>query len=493
MKIMPLEEKKLFGREIDKFLAGLSDEAKRKLWLVVNALRLEYEVSGSTKFNIPYSKLERNKSDKEDARAVLGNLHRHNILSVTTTHKIKYSKGNTPAEYSIKNIVDKPEIFDDKKSVIELDRDRFSYLEARLRRIQHPESPFERLVKLENTFDENQCIIASRALRLIAKEIDTIPCLRMTSEMGRFLKSCGVSSEYYGPWLTWKSMTPSLDVRDVYSAENILATMQTPARALSKEDFERHSRAMVLYRILLNYSCGPKKDQEILFRIIENSVHPLLHDGDTERTNIFQNKLNGLMEHAGFFFEGRKILRLEDKVVYKPPTPRVLSPEQMRQRKIHLIAMKNKVAKNEEISARKRETEQIVNETIDKRMEIIGAEAGDVPSNKIRLIEEDGKGFLQFNKRGKKYFVGRLGTRCHKFIQSLTAPNFGVHKSKEAVFEAMRLSKDSQDTRLSDFSLKPARIEQIIETTIKELQKEDKLRGKLLYKQDRKKIWLEVK
>ena len=41
--------KDLFGIRIDKFLSSLSDEAKRKMWPIVNALRLELELSGSTR------------------------------------------------------------------------------------------------------------------------------------------------------------------------------------------------------------------------------------------------------------------------------------------------------------------------------------------------------------------------------------------------------------------------------------------------------------
>lgn len=299
---------KLFEREIDKLLNNLSDEAKRKMWPVVNALRLEHELTGAMSFPIPFDKLRRNRASNEDALAVLRNLHKNKIASITVSHKIKYGTATTPAQYSLKNIDERPEIFGDSKTEIELDNDRFSYLEARLRRIQHPVSPFESLIRLENTFEEQNCIMASRALKLIAKELDTIPSLKSDPDMGQFLKSCSVSPEYYGPFLQWKPFR--VDVREVYSAENILATMENPAKPLSKEDYEKHSRAMVLYRILLHYSCSPERNQEILFRILESSIDPLLFDGVVSVADTFKMRMNILLEHAGYFFDGKRIYKL---------------------------------------------------------------------------------------------------------------------------------------------------------------------------------------
>ena len=192
--------KPIFKPEVDAFLNSLSDEAKKKLWKVVNALRLSQELNGSSEFPLPLEKIKRNKASDEDAREGLSNLHERRIIKVTYRLKVKYS----PDEYVTKTIVELPDIFSYPGTRVRIDRDRFAYLEARLRGIQQSVSPFEKLARLEEFFDEKDCIITSRALKLVAKEIDVIPSLKSASEMGHFLKSCGVSPEHYEPWLKWK-------------------------------------------------------------------------------------------------------------------------------------------------------------------------------------------------------------------------------------------------------------------------------------------------
>ena len=154
---------------------------------------------------------------------------------------------------------------------------------------------------------------------------------------------------------------------------------------------------------------------------------------------------------------------------------------------------REKVAAMKKVVARNEETERIANEVIKKMKSKEAEQADNNPSGKVHLVEKNGVGFLQFHKNGKLYPVGRVGTRCQKFIQSLTEPHFGVHKTIDAVFEAIRQDKDGGDERLGNPALKKNRMGEIISYTIKELQKKDKVPGKLLYKRQGKEIWLEEK
>ena len=54
-------------------------------------------------------------------------------------------------------------------------------------------------------------------------------------------------------------------------------------------------------------------------------------------------------------------------------------------------------------------------------------------------------------------------------------------KTVDAVFEAVRLPKDENDTKLSDFSTSGNRKIELIEYAIKELQKGNKLEGKIKF------------
>ena len=127
--------KDLFGIRIDKFLSSLSDEAKRKMWPIVNALRLELELSGSTTFPVPVDKLRRNRCSDEDTKAVLANLHRQGILSVSVRYKIKYR----PDEFSVQTIDEHPEIYDYPQATISLKKEQLAYLYTKLELFVHPE------------------------------------------------------------------------------------------------------------------------------------------------------------------------------------------------------------------------------------------------------------------------------------------------------------------------------------------------------------------
>ncbi|MBI2038909.1 MAG: hypothetical protein HYT22_01335 [Candidatus Niyogibacteria bacterium] len=118
----------------------------------------------------------------------------------------------------------------------------------------------------------------------------------------------------------------------------------------------------------------------------------------------------------------------------------------------------------------------------------------DEPAKPYTLIE-GGKGYFKFYKQREKILVGSSRSRHFKLLQTLCEPHFGVQKNIDAVFEAIRLPKDKGDSRLIDYSpQRHTRMVELIEFTKKELQKNEKLQGKIRYRTDAQKrtFWLEL-
>jgi len=108
-------------------------------------------------------------------------------------------------------------------------------------------------------------------------------------------------------------------------------------------------------------------------------------------------------------------------------------------------------------------------------------------------VIEGRNGFLKFSKQGKKIKIGGASSQSFKLLQCLTEP-FRTAKSVDTVFEAIRenvkyKSKSGVYTAGTDKQQKIT----LIEYAIKELQKGNKLQGKLAFRWDdlKTKIWLE--
>ena len=109
-------------------------------------------------------------------------------------------------------------------------------------------------------------------------------------------------------------------------------------------------------------------------------------------------------------------------------------------------------------------------------------------------IVEGKWGYLKLGKYGEKIKIGGSESRHFRLLQCLFEP-FGSTKTIEAVFDSIRLPKDKNDSELSgwDGIRRKNRQITIIQNTIKELQKENKLRGKLLFEFDDTKSKLRIK
>lgn len=114
-------------------------------------------------------------------------------------------------------------------------------------------------------------------------------------------------------------------------------------------------------------------------------------------------------------------------------------------------------------------------------------------NNKPYTEVKNGIGYFKFYKEGPSIKIGKAETRQFRLLQCLTEPHFGIQKTIEAVFEAIKQPKDEEDTRLSEMSpRRKSRMLEIIEYSKKELQKIKELQGKIKYCMDNRKqnMWL---
>jgi len=101
-------------------------------------------------------------------------------------------------------------------------------------------------------------------------------------------------------------------------------------------------------------------------------------------------------------------------------------------------------------------------------------------TEKPYCVVEKGWGYLKFGKFGKKKRIGKPKSRPFRLLQCLLEP-LGTARMVDAVFEAIRLPKDKDDFRLSGWNTERTRKIEIIKNTIKELQKGNKLEGKIIF------------
>lgn len=104
--------------------------------------------------------------------------------------------------------------------------------------------------------------------------------------------------------------------------------------------------------------------------------------------------------------------------------------------------------------------------------------------------EIDGIGYLIFNDLKKKIRIGGAGTRQFKLLQSLMEPKIGIKKTTQALFEAIRTKKDLSNPNSGLKILSSQEKIRIIDSTIKNLQKNSKLQRRLKVQKDTiQKLW----
>ncbi len=116
--------------------------------------------------------------------------------------------------------------------------------------------------------------------------------------------------------------------------------------------------------------------------------------------------------------------------------------------------------------------------------------------NKLGLIEpslstEKEMGYLKLSRKGKRILIGKIKTRKFRLLNAFI-DQIETARTVDSVFEKIRLSRDKKDSRLNDSYLSHKRKLEIIKNTLKELQKNEDLRGRIRieYKNNKRNILL---
>ncbi len=148
----------------------------------------------------------------------------------------------------------------------------------------------------------------------------------------------------------------------------------------------------------------------------------------------------------------------------------------------------------DEITRKADEKEKLKKEIIEEMKSIAGKNnEKNQENNKTPFcITESNWGYLKFSKHGEKIKIGKPNTRHFRFLECLLDP-FGTPRTLESVYERIKLSKDQKDSDLTGFDriIKKNKQLIIIQNTIKELQKGNKLKKKIVFEFDgaKNKIW----
>ena len=119
----------------------------------------------------------------------------------------------------------------------------------------------------------SQSIIKPKSLELIAREIGN---LETGTNLIDFLTDCGID-------------------------KNLIEYPQTKWR--------------MVYDVFITLAASPNpKNQEILFKIIEEASHPLMHNGDEEIAKTYEDKFNKLLKYDGFTLKNYKVKKINREV-----------------------------------------------------------------------------------------------------------------------------------------------------------------------------------
>jgi len=116
---------------------------------------------------------------------------------------------------------------------------------------------------------------------------------------------------------------------------------------------------------------------------------------------------------------------------------------------------------------------------------------GHKTDNQSFTFVEGKMGFFQWNKNASKIKIGSTETRKFRLLTHLcVAPE--TEKITDTVFESIKLQKDYQDSKLLDSATSNNRKKELIEYTVKELQKINGLTGRIKCKINNKRVKLEL-
>jgi len=125
----------------------------------------------------------------------------------------------------------------------------------------------------------SQSIIKPKSLELIAREIGE---LDTHTNLIKFLTECGIEPK-------------------------LIQYIQN--------EYPEQSKWQLIYAVLSELATAPNpEDQKILFKIIEEASHPLMHNGNEEIAKTYEDRFNKLLKYDGFTLKNYKIKKINKEV-----------------------------------------------------------------------------------------------------------------------------------------------------------------------------------
>ncbi len=124
--------------QIDRWLKGIGNLARRKVWFIVFSLDLEWQLRDNNYFNVPLHKLLSNPLvNKEDLAAILTGLHNKEVLVVIRyVGELEESNDpDAPEGSNFTTIEFNPSILDYPDMKIRIVRENFNYLKGELKKL----------------------------------------------------------------------------------------------------------------------------------------------------------------------------------------------------------------------------------------------------------------------------------------------------------------------------------------------------------------------
>jgi len=168
-------------------------------------------------------------------------------------------------------------------------------------------------------------IIKENILALISESLHKIDYLKSPVLLKDFLVGCGVDKRlllgYKGENKKSSNISELLEEYDIYphiviNGETLLRAISNPAPRPDFSDINpfqlKVSKHGKIFEVLSYYSFSLNQDKRTLFKIIENSVSPLIHSGDEKKAEKHNNKLNKYLQYDGYVIKDGKVTQMED-------------------------------------------------------------------------------------------------------------------------------------------------------------------------------------
>lgn len=231
-------------------------KAQEKYWNFIQMIDEKRKTAGINKIKVSYFDFVQNPSIKsvETGTVLLERLERDKGIKILERPKLDHLNSAGENDFTIEVLPEFDGIFN---------REYKNYV-AMADDFQADHSTIESF--------ESRPIIKAKSLELIAKKIGDMDS---GSNLVEILTNCGVKQELIE--------YPNTKWRMVYSVLFALATS------------------------------SKLQDQEVLFKIIEEAAHPLMHNGDEKIAKLYEDELNNLLKYDNFALKKGKLKKIDQQ------------------------------------------------------------------------------------------------------------------------------------------------------------------------------------